>query len=811
MLDSILANRLELWGFEKGFMVFRDFSLGAGLKLEALDISCQSDDAINALKGSLRQFLNGLTPHLSIQIVQEIVPGNKSKLEAHMGRTSPEASKLAQEIVGERVKRFQSLDAEGQLPRQSLLLFVRKPFEHAPPKTKRFAFAQNHSSTDLKEAHLEAEVQSFRRLVDDIKSSLESLGVPTAELSDQEIFSGIYNVWNPGRQISAPAISTQDIRDQVCLTDVVIGTDHFLLGNSTHKIISLKSLPEEQTFSAMVETLKSLPFDSKLFFTVDVLDQNKEISSLQLQRRMAYASAVGKKGVADLEAQAKLADIEAILEEMIQGNEKVFKFSLNVLLRSENPIELDSQVSETLLRIREMNGAEGMVETVAGFDVFTELSPPHARARERAIKVNTSVLADLMPLYGSWKGHGTPSVLLRTREGALLTFDPFSSELTNSNMIVSGGSGAGKSYFANCLVSQMLKESPKVFILDIGGSYKRTCENLNGQYIELGIKSNLSINPFSTDGLDLSDSENMDRKIKFLVALVEIMTKEQGRHGLSRLEKAEVERFVKETLHEENEPTLSHLKSRLMNHPEAEMKKLGRILGLWCGDSPFGKFIDRPTTVKLNRDVVCFDLKGLDSHPELQSACFFLITDFIWREVLRDRVRTKFAIFDECWKMLEDEAVSNFIGEVFRTFRKYRASAIAISQTMDDFAKSRVARAIMPNSSIRWVLKQKGADQESLKAALQLNDREMQLISSLKSEKGRYSEALLMAEDKRQVVRIESVPLEYWLFTSDPADLGLIGDVKKSNSGLTDLDVLRMCALKYPSGAAGAKGTGGVG
>lgn len=808
MLDSILANRLELWGFEKNLMVFRDFSLGAGLKLDVLDISCQSDDAINALKSNVRQFLNGLAPNLSIQIVQEIVPGNKEKLDGHVGRTAPEASALAREIVGERVKKLEILDQEGQLPRQRLFLFIRKPFEHAPSKAKRFAFSQTGASTDLKEAHLEAELQSFRRVLDDVKSSLESLGIQTTDLSDREIFSSLYNQWNPGRKVSAPEISTHDIRDQVCLTDVVIGTDHFLLGNVIHKIISLKSLPEEQTFSAIVEALKSLPFDSKLFVTVDALDQNKEISNLQLQRRMAYASAVGKKGVADLEAQAKLADIEAILEEMIQGNEKVFKISLNVLLRSNDPIELDTQVSETLLRIREMNGAEAMVETVAGFDVFTELAMPHARARERAIKVNTSVLADLVPLYGSWQGHETPSVLLRTREGSLLTFDPFSSELTNSNMIVSGGSGAGKSYFANCLVSQMLKESPKVFILDIGGSYKRTCENLNGQYIELGIKSDLSINPFSTDGLDLADSENMDRKIKFLVALVEIMTKEQGRLGLSRLEKAEVERFVKDTLHEETEPTLSHLRSRLMNHPEAEMKKLGRILGLWCGDSPFGKFIDRPTTVKLSRDVVCFDLKGLDSHPELQSACFFLITDFIWREVLRDRVRPKITIFDECWRMLEDEAVSNFIGEVFRTFRKYRASAIAISQTMDDFAKSRVARAIMPNSSIRWVLKQKGADQESLKSALQLNDREMQLISSLKSEKGRYSEAFLMAEDKRQVVRIESVPLEYWLFTSDPADLGLMNEIKAANPSQSDLDILRMCALKYPSGASGAKGVG---
>jgi type IV secretion system protein VirB4 len=150
----------------------------------------------------------------------------------------------------------------------------------------------------------------------------------------------------------------------------------------------------------------------------------------------------------------------------------------------------------------------------------------------------------------------------------------------------------------------------------------------------------------------------------------------------------------------------------------------------------------------------------LDAHPDLQSVCLFIVIDLIWREVQRDRTKMKFTIFDECWKILQDDTAAQFIGEVFRTFRKYRASAIAISQTMDDFAKSKVAAAILPNSSIRWILKQKGADQDALRSVLQLNDREMQLISDLESQKGEFSEAFLMAEDTRletiAITRFES-------------------------------------------------------
>lgn len=801
MMDATLSNRLQIWGFEDGITVFKDFSLGAAFKISTLDISCQEDESINAIKERLRQFLNGLPAGLSLQFAQEIVPGNIEIIRKHEEMSLNDIPELTREIVKQRVQKFTELDEAGLLPKQNLYLIVRKPFEKVPEKVGWLSVFSNQRK-ELSESHLQNEIRHFERTLENLERALLSVEIEAQKLTDQEVFKMTFDQWNPSHKIEAPQMSTQDVRDQVILTDAVLALDHFLIGKTLHKVLTLKMLPE-QTFASMAAKLKDLPFKSRLLLSIEVEDQTKEVSTLQMQRRMAYASVVGKTGVSDLEAQAKLQDIESILEEMIQGAEKVFRFSLNVILQSEDPQELEDQVASVLQVLREMSGAEGMLETVAGFDVFAESSLPNARSKERSIKVNTSVLADFLPVFGNWKGHDLPRVLLRSGDGGLLPIDPFSGD--NANMIVSGGSGAGKSYFANSLISQMLKESPKIFILDVGASYRRVCENLNGQYIELGIKSDIAINPFALDGISIHDTEGMDRKIKFLVALVEIMTKESGKPGLGKLEKAEVENLVKLVLETEERPTLSSLKRKFDKHGDSEIKRLGKILGLWCGDSPFGKFVDRQTSVSFQKDVVCFDLKGLDSHPELQSVCLFIITDLIWREVQKDRTQMKFTIFDECWRLLQDESASFFIGDVYRTYRKYRASAVAISQTMDDFSKSQIAGAVMPNSSIKWILKQKGANQESLKTALQLNDREMDLIASLGSEKGKYSEAFLMADDKRQVVRIESTPLEYWLFTTDPADIGLLEKTKAENTTATDLEILSQLARTYPEGAANGK------
>ena len=803
MLGSNLSDRLELWGFEKSIMVFKDFSLGTVLKFSPLDISCADNGAINSLQAQLHQFLNGLSAGLSIQFVQTITAGIEDDLNAHaegMNGTSAESNKieLTRELTEARLEKFRLLDSSGEVPKQSSYIVLRRHFERGPAK-KIFKFKKEEEK--LEEDLLERELSSFQHEISTLQSALNSIGLSSKRLTDLDTIGLLFQQWNPALDIAPTLnIGVVDIRDQICLSDVVIGIDNFSLGDRHFKVISLKTLPE-QTFAGMADQLRALPFGSSLHLSIDVLDQAKETAALGLQRRIAYSSVVGKKGVADLEAQAKLNDIESILAEIIQGRQKVFKVSLNVTLVASDLNELNSQVSQTLQAIRSLSGAEGMLETHAAFDIFSQYALPNARSKERAIKLSTSTLTDLLPVFGSWGGHELPKVLMRSREGALFKFDPFSRELTNSNMIVSGGSGAGKSYFTNSLLAQMLNSKPKIFILDIGGSYKKICDNLGGEFVELGIKEGMSINPFATDGLDPKDTENWDRKIKFLVALVELMTKDHGHSSLGRLEKAELEKLIQDTLRDEHSPQLRHLRARLLTHPDSAIQKLGRILSLWCEDSPFGRFVDRPTTIEITKDFVCFDLKNLDSHPELQSVCLLMITDLIWREVQRDRTVMKFTVFDECWKILEDEAAAQFVGSVFRTFRKYRASAIAISQTIDDFSKSRVASAIMPNSSIKWILKQKGADQNSIKEALQLNDREMALIASLESVKGKFSESFLLCEDKRQIVRIESTPLEYWLFTTDPQDLAILEKLKCEQPDLGNLELLKLASLQFPEGA----------
>ncbi|MBC7458896.1 MAG: hypothetical protein H7235_11490, partial [Bdellovibrionaceae bacterium] len=490
-MNTKLVDKLQVWGFEAGKLIFKDLSLGSVLELTPKDISCSTDEYLNSLKSISCDFLNGLPEGLSLQFVQKTSGGADSLLNKHSVLQQDSSSVLAKSLLSERIKKISALNADNEIVQQKLYVVLRRNFVNKLPKSKkRFKlFKSTDDSVDhFSVSILEPELKLFNQIEQDIQKSFENLGIKSKTLAEDEIYALLYKQWNPSGLIAENAFNSEDIRDGLLLNDFVITPRGFMLGRTHHRVLSLKIMPEK-TYASMAEKLRELPFGSDLYLTLKVLDQANEDMALKTQRRVAYAMHSGSKGVQDLESAAKLQDIEAVLSKRVSGETKIFSVALNVLLKNEDESVLDSQCSEVLAKFRELSGSEGMLESLAASPLFFDLALPNARCSERSRRMNTEVLADFLPLFGDWKGHTIPRVLLRNRSAGLIGFDPFSPTLTNFNQVISGGSGAGKSFSTNVLITHLMKEDPKVFILDIGGSYKKTTENFGGQYIPIGSDS----------------------------------------------------------------------------------------------------------------------------------------------------------------------------------------------------------------------------------------------------------------------------------------------------------------------------------
>jgi hypothetical protein len=113
-----------------------------------------------------------------------------------------------------------------------------------------------------------------------------------------------------------------------------------------------------------------------------------------------------------------------------------------------------------------------------------------------------------------------------------------------------------------------------------------------------------------------------------------------------------------------------------------------------------------------------------------------------------------------------------------------------------------VGSAILNNTANKFILMQKG-DLEPVRRVLKFNDQEMALITSLKQQKGVFSEAFLIANDKRCVIRITPTPVEYWLATSDAADNSFLASARQAYPSKSLPEVIHWLATNYPRGSGG--------
>ena len=103
----------------------------------------------------------------------------------------------------------------------------------------------------------------------------------------------------------------------------------------------------------------------------------------------------------------------------------------------------------------------------------------------------------LAPLQGEWKGTQRPSLLLPGRRGQIAIWNPFDNMEGNYNVAIAAKSGSGKSVLTQEYIVSLVGSGGRVWVIDIGRSYEKTCRMLGGEFIEFTPDNVISINPFT--------------------------------------------------------------------------------------------------------------------------------------------------------------------------------------------------------------------------------------------------------------------------------------------------------------------------
>lgn len=813
MTTQALCEALPYWEFESlplAHAILSDGSVSAAIEILPLDIECFDEARVNQLTFGLRAFLNALPDHLTCQFMMKLENDFDQRLVAHNKLVTTD-NEFLRDLDTERVEKIRALISKESVFRPRLYLTIRNAGSEKP---RALAFSQTKKFSNSFAVGYEERLESLRQTVENIGATLASLGFSSHTLELHELTDLLYKYLNPKRQTNicppilktiSAAIEPESPREQLVFGDLVHGEEDFVLDSMRTRVLTWKTLPEV-TFAGMMSGFQMLPFKYEMLFSFHVPDQTREMKQLEQKRRMAHSLSSGASHrVSDLESESRLSQTTDLIREIIETGQKVFQAELIVVIREPNTKEgsrrLDSQTKSVLSKFKSLSGAEGCQETVGAWKIFKSDLPLAPMNLIRSKRLKTNNLVDFLPLYGSSTGDERPMCLMTTRGGTLYSLDPYDPRLSNYSMLVTGSSGSGKSFANNFLMGQQIARGVQLFIIDIGGSYKKITEVADGQYFEINLAGNYAINPFHLADPSVAPS---GEKLKSLVSIIELMVVDLG-EKLTRFDRVQVEAAltlmfeVARTDQNPTSPVLSDFVEICKKSEDESVRKIGKLLFPWVGRTPFGQLLDRQGCIETDRPVVAFDLKGLSQYPDLQSVMILILTNFILEQVELNRTRPKRVLLDEAWELLKSPAASSFMEYAVRTFRKTGSGITFITQGVEEIISSGIGPAILSNTATKLIMLQKG-DTQVLRDALKLNRQELKLIQTLEQRKGDYSEGFLMEGESRQVIRIQPSPREYWISTSDSRDNQYLEELCREGRSLKE--AITIAAQTAPRGVA---------
>ncbi len=779
--EHLLVHEFPFWDFFENSVALSDSTLVQGLKLQGLSIEVLDDNSLNSITLKLRSFLNGLCDSTEVSFFIDSHSNFYKEIKEHKRFKS--INLKINQVSEDRIKMLKNSIKKEDIFTKDIYLFIYKRAGNYKIKGNLFNFfkSKSHFNSVTKKEH-EKRLKALNQLTGTISNNLDDMRVKAKRLDKYQIKNLLYKFLNPQRCKFIPLPKEhnnkleQSPRESLLFSDFIIQHKDIFYDEHYHRVLTLKSMPE-YTQSTLVSKLINLPLNFSLFIHIKLPEQEKELSLLKMKRRMSHSMSISKNGEAhDLESQAQADSTEELLTELIESGQKIFSFQLAIVVKDKNKESLSFKAKKLLNAFRALNGGELLEENIASFKVFKTLIPLGNIAMARAKKIKTNNLADFLPIYESYRGDDQkPICLFRNRQRTLVKYDPFNSKLLNYNCLVTGSSGSGKSFLNNLILLQSIKEDCINFIIDIGGSYRKLCRLIGGQYVDitppnLHQKKEVAFNPFK---LSKTESYPSPRKVKFLLAMLEnLLTDEEG-EKLPKLQKALLEKEIDRLYKEVKNPRLTDYCNLLKNSNDESLVKYSKMLYSWTGDRPYGRLLDTNLNFDQQNDFVVFDLKGLSNFPDLQAVMILIITDFILDRVEacdgNTSTKKKRILMDECWELLKGRSSSNFMEYCVRTLRKAGAGITFITQGIEEIKTHEIGPAILNNTATKFILMQKG-DLRPIKDILKLNEKEISLISSLKSRKREYSEAFMINNESSAIIRIHPSDKEYKIATTNFED-----------------------------------------
>ena len=400
---------------------------------------------------------------------------------------------------------------------------------------------------------------------------------------------------------------------------------------------------------------------------------------------------------------------------------------------------------------------------------------------KRFRSVLTTTAASLAPIQGEYLGANVPHMMLIGRRGQPFFWSPFENNSGNHNVAVFGKSGSGKSVALQELCSALCGAGAKVVVIDDGRSFEHSAKLQGGAFVEFTMSSGFCINPFSM--IDAEMAEQDEDYLMDCFAMLKSIVNQMARHvdKLNDTERGLIDGAVNEVWSAKGrQGSIDDVIAALTDTGNALGADLGIAMRPFSSNGTYGRFFQGEVSFELKANLTVFELSDLSSREELRSVVLTAIM-FMASQMMRrvDRSIPKALLLDEAWQMLKGGSMADFIEAYARTCRKYGASLVTATQSLNDYYKSDGSRAALENSDWSVILAQKEETINDFKrlGRFDMDDHTDALVRSLKRSGIEYSDVFIKGPDMQATGRLVLDPYSATVFSSSPKTFAMIHDL----------------------------------
>ncbi len=548
--------------------------------------------------------------------------------------------------------------------------------------------------------------KSIKEKLDRAVSTLEAGGIRSHRLSEQELQlltrAGFDDEYNPRDQLqiiySPSSVSfgpTALKQEEKTVTEIAI----------TRYPLSVPNAWGERLFSLD---------NAKVTMRMKPIEKSKAVKRIDNAILEIETKNIGKESQQQ-ESEAHLETLQDLMQDIQQSNETLFDTTTIITVYDEPKSNTNKRAVKNALKemgfgFTELVGrqADGYISSMISTTDLLKI--PHG--------IQTSSLAASFPFCSDIVMDEGGTLLGQSSLPAFVNF--FKRDLThvNSNLVIIGQSGSGKSYATKTVLTNLATDGAKVYVLDPESEYDVLAENLGGSHIDASDGSKGRINPFeimTTMDDEGGSSNSFYAHLQFLEQFYRVVLQGINQDSLEMLNKLTEEVYAEKNikpgrnlaeLKPEDYPTFEDLctlvDKKLSEAKDAYEENCLRTISNWVTRFRRGyrdsSLWNGTTTFSPKENFIDFDFQRLlANHNEITAnAQMLILLKWLENEVIRNRdynrihntSRKVVVAIDEAHLFIDEKypIALDFMYQLAKRIRKYDGMLIIITQNVRDFA-----------------------------------------------------------------------------------------------------------------------------